>query len=334
MRTLQTKSKFNRGKTEDLFPIGISILIRAFVVEFVQSADWEYETCRPRNCTRGPNIGYPFYIEDDKNDTSFCGYPGFNVACKNDKPVYATSRSNYIVEDIFYEERSFRLVNAEATYNSPCLSPDSFFAFDRSSFEFGHNFVDLYLFYHCNDSFPENYTQNLIACASNATHRSYAVLNTGKNEINCSAMPCESYVAAPVEVQGGQDNQTVESIDYTKLLENGFTLEWSAAINDLKKLGYRSKKCSYDTLYYRHPKDPPSVPSDRPPSCEVMQLPSFPPDELASAESDLLLLLTSNFTIELKVSDKCLNCRKRGGLCLDVDHDSVCKLGKDFSTEN
>ncbi|KAK2968988.1 hypothetical protein RJ640_002253 [Escallonia rubra] len=230
---------FTTLRLKIFFPIGISILIRAFFVELVQSADWEYETCRPRKCTSGPNIGYPFYIEDDKNGTSFCGYPGFSVACGDDKPVYATSRGNYVIEDILYEERSFRLVNAEVTYNSSCLSPDRFFAFDRSSFVFGPNFVDLYLFYHCNDSFPENYTQNLIACASNATHRSYAVLNTGKNEINCSAMPCESFVAAPVEVKGAQENQTVESIDYTKLLENGFTLEWSAAISctDCEKTG-------------------------------------------------------------------------------------------------
>ncbi|KAK3031582.1 hypothetical protein RJ639_036381 [Escallonia herrerae] len=430
--------------------------------KFVQSADWEYETCRPRKCTTGPNIRYPFYIEDDKNDTSFCGYPGFNVACENDKPVYATSRGNYIVKDIFYEERSFRLVNDVATNNSTCLSPDSFFAFDRSSFEFGPNFVDLYLFYHCNDSFPENYTQNLIACASNATHRSYAVLNTGKNEINCSAMPCESYVAAPVEVQGGQDNQTVESIDYTKLLENGFTLEWSAAIKmavttllavfllsrlallhsaeegkpkcsesfpcqklgsfgfpfysshadprcglcklncdfpkiqleehgreynvkrfwgprsveifdeqfqsqlsdqncdslsnftlpsppsisfriphnltlfkcaaegskDLVKLGYSSKNCTDHTFYYKRPNDPSSVPSNPPPSCKVMQLPSFPPNMLPSYPSNLFQLLTSTFIIELQVSAECQECHNRGGVCQENDQDVQCDYGK------
>ncbi|KAK3000965.1 hypothetical protein RJ639_022032 [Escallonia herrerae] len=171
-----------------LLPTGISILIHAFFVELVQSADWEYEACRPRNCTSGPNIGYPFYIEDDKNDTSVCGYPSFNVACENDKPLYATSCRNYIVEDIFYEEHSIRLVNAE------------------------------------------NYPHNLIAYASNATPRSYAVLNAGKDKMNFSAMPCESYVAAPVELEGGRDNQT-ERIDYTKLLKNGFTLERSAAIS-------------------------------------------------------------------------------------------------------
>ena len=115
--------------------------------------------------------------------------------------------------------------------NLSCSSPQKFFAFDRSSFGFGPLFVDLWLFYKCNGSFPWKYAQNLIVCASNNTHRSYAVLDTGEKSINCSEMPCESYVAVPVELEGGQQNQTVESIDYIELLRNGFALEWSTAIS-------------------------------------------------------------------------------------------------------
>lgn len=220
----QSSLKFNF-----FFNFSITFLLHAFSVESVLAPDWRYEACQPKNCGNGPNISYPFQIIDENID--FCGYPGFEVACEDNKPIYSTSstESDYIIEDIFYDSHSFRLVNSEVT-NLSCPSPQKFFASDRSSFGFGPHFVDLWLFYKCNGLFPRKYAQNLIECASNNTCRSYAVLDTGEKSINCSEMPCESYVAAPVELEGGQQNQTVESIDYIELLRNGFALEWSTAI--------------------------------------------------------------------------------------------------------
>ena len=61
-------------------------------------------------------------------------------------------------------------------------------------------------------------------------HRSYAVLYTGKYYINLAAMPYESYVPVPVELEEGRQNQTVESTDYIKLLRNRFVLEWKCGI--------------------------------------------------------------------------------------------------------
>ncbi|KAK2970677.1 hypothetical protein RJ640_001937 [Escallonia rubra] len=99
-------------------------------------------------------------------------------------------------------------------------------------------------------------------------------------------------------------------------------------LNDLE--GYRFQDCNYHTYYYRHPLDLGSIPSDRdpPPPCRLMQLPSFPLNELPSDASNLFQLLASTFTVELHLSDKCLKCRKRGGLCLDEDQETVCKYGK------
>lgn len=69
-------------------------------------------------------------------------------------------------------------------------------------FKFGPSFADLCLFYSCNSSFPVEYRQHPITCASDAPYHSYAVIDEGKIEISPSAMPCHSHVVAPVDPEG------------------------------------------------------------------------------------------------------------------------------------
>ncbi|THF98415.1 hypothetical protein TEA_025591 [Camellia sinensis var. sinensis] len=156
---------------------------------------------------------------------SLYDFDGFKVSCEAKKPVYWTSLSDYFIEDIFYQNNSFHLVNVEVI-NSRCPAPLHDFAFDSSPFQFGPNFADLYLFYNCSNLFPSNYSQYPITCASNATQNSFAYLDTGTDGFNCSQFPCELSVHAPVEIEGGQQNQVVETMDYAELLRIGFTLEW------------------------------------------------------------------------------------------------------------
>ncbi|GMP59009.1 hypothetical protein CsSME_00022458 [Camellia sinensis var. sinensis] len=146
------------------FHVGInSLIITTFSAETVSYPDWQYEACRPKNYGTGPNITYPFYVAD--NETDFCGCPGFKVSCEAKKPVYRTSLSDYFIEDIFYQNNSFHLVNVEVI-NSRCPVPLHDFAFDSSPFQFGPNFAGLYLFYNCLNLFPSNYAQYPITCAS------------------------------------------------------------------------------------------------------------------------------------------------------------------------
>ncbi|KAA8532675.1 hypothetical protein F0562_032708 [Nyssa sinensis] len=209
-------------KFETFFHFGILILIFTFLVESVPLPDWRYEACKPRNCGSGPNISYPFQVNDDQ--ANFWGYPGFSVVCEESKPVYSTSCSKYIIEDIFYTNQSFKLVDVEVI-NSTCPIPLRIFAFDLSSFEFGPNFIDLYLFYNCTNSFPVKYKQFPIACASNPSYHSFAVLDPKDESFNVTDMPCESFTSEPVELEGGTYDRTVQTVDYKKLLTNGFTLD-------------------------------------------------------------------------------------------------------------
>lgn len=67
------------------------IVVHVILVESVQQIDRRYEACKPRNCGTGPDVSYPFQIIGD-NYPGFCGYPGFELSCKGNEPIYRTSQ--------------------------------------------------------------------------------------------------------------------------------------------------------------------------------------------------------------------------------------------------
>lgn len=204
----------------------ISVLLHLLLV---QSVDEKYEACKPKTCGADPplTIKYPFFIPDEEKD--FCGYPGFHVVCKQNKTIYQTSRgSEYIVRNISYEDHSFRLVN-QMVMDKKCIPRLHNFALDRSSVLFDQDFVDLKLLYSCYEPLPPllNYTERQTSCENNKSLPSFAVLDP-ERKIVCEEMPCGYCVAAPVEWDGTDRNETLQSnIDYEKLLENGFNLRWN-----------------------------------------------------------------------------------------------------------
>ncbi|KAH6771485.1 hypothetical protein C2S52_016288 [Perilla frutescens var. hirtella] len=204
-----------------------------------QSADEKYETCsQPRICGADPplTIKYPFFIPDQERD--FCGYPGFHIVCKENKAIYNTSHGEYIVRNISYEDHSFKIVNSKVL-NSKCIPRLISFALDRSPFIFDQDFVDLKLLYSCNETLSQtNYTKLQTSCEANKSLQSYAALDP-KREINCEGMPCLHCVAAPVELEGTNRNETLDNnVDYEKLLENGFSLRWDGiSCNECEQSG-------------------------------------------------------------------------------------------------
>ncbi|KAH7516502.1 hypothetical protein FEM48_Zijuj10G0141800 [Ziziphus jujuba var. spinosa] len=141
-------------------------------------ADSRHEACEPINCGSGPNISYPFYIEDAGLD--FCGQPGFKVWCHKKKPMYRTSRAAYIIEDISYENQSLRLVDEEVV-DATCYAPSRYFTFDHAPIDFSPTHANLQFFYGCNESFSLRFEKKLIPCKSDATHLSYVAMRGGSS---------------------------------------------------------------------------------------------------------------------------------------------------------
>ncbi|XP_028060441.1 LEAF RUST 10 DISEASE-RESISTANCE LOCUS RECEPTOR-LIKE PROTEIN KINASE-like 1.2 isoform X4 [Camellia sinensis] len=147
----------------------MKVLMRGFVLQWKASNCSECKSSGGRCGFDASNYQFRCFCKDRPHrvscKTNFCGYPGFKVSCEAKKPVYRTSLSDYFIEDIFYQNNSFHLVNVEVI-NSRCPVPLHDFAFDSSPFQFGPNFAGLYLFYNCLNLFPSNYAQYPITCAS------------------------------------------------------------------------------------------------------------------------------------------------------------------------
>ncbi|XP_037497370.1 LEAF RUST 10 DISEASE-RESISTANCE LOCUS RECEPTOR-LIKE PROTEIN KINASE-like 1.2 [Jatropha curcas] len=217
--------------------MSLHILFNFFIiilsVDLVLSAESKYEACKPKNCGTGPNISYPFYIR--KNHTDYCGHPGFNVLCENRKPIYKTSRAHYIIQNINYENQSFRLIDTEIL-DSTCPTPSKNYTFDRSSVDFSPYHADIFFFYNCNTSISANYKESGIPCNGKSKNETFIALVPRDEPLNWNLKACESIVAAPVQLEQENINQTIVHVDYKKLLKNGFTLKWIG-------LGYSCGEC-------------------------------------------------------------------------------------------
>ncbi|KAK2632481.1 hypothetical protein EUGRSUZ_L01497 [Eucalyptus grandis] len=140
------------------------------------SEDKQNEACLPRNCTNGPNISYPFWISGEQE--SYCGYPNFEITCKEDYPVLNFSDSEFIIKDIFYANHSFLLVNALEYQDCSCGAPPHNISLERTPF-------------------------NLMDCASNYTHYSFALFFEEafqETDLYSAVSTCDSAVSVPVDV--------------------------------------------------------------------------------------------------------------------------------------
>ncbi|KAL5075433.1 hypothetical protein RYX36_014417 [Vicia faba] len=74
------------------------------------AVDPYFEACEPKTCGN-QTITYPFYIKGIQE--TFCGYPGFGIACDNtiDFPILNLSNTFYTINQILYQNHSFRVSN-------------------------------------------------------------------------------------------------------------------------------------------------------------------------------------------------------------------------------
>ncbi|KAF7848083.1 hypothetical protein BT93_L2311 [Corymbia citriodora subsp. variegata] len=172
----------------------------------------------------GPNISYPFYVHGSGKE--LCGYPGFEVSCKGRDTMYG----NFSIQSISYEKQSFRLATPY-TSNTSCFVPPSagylqHYPFQNSSFQYYLKF-----FCGCTDTFSTNLTQSRLSCTSDQLNNTFVVLTHGKEwpvEKNGS---CRSIKRIPVELKEGIPNPTINSVDYSELLKDGFALNWTLLTN-------------------------------------------------------------------------------------------------------
>ncbi|XP_026386982.1 LEAF RUST 10 DISEASE-RESISTANCE LOCUS RECEPTOR-LIKE PROTEIN KINASE-like 1.2 isoform X3 [Papaver somniferum] len=184
---------------------------------------YRYEDCKPKDCGNGLNISYPFWIE--KN---YCGYPGFNITCKNNEPILYAAGYDYIIRDIHYGNRSFRVENPVAHSSCPVPFRNSTFN-DQSPFKLGSGVQLLSFFYICTNFSRHLYMKYIYpvhtSCVTPSDHKIFSLAGfVPSGESLYDRLSCQLSVHVPVEVEPGSKTGQVNG--YMPFMKKGFTLEW------------------------------------------------------------------------------------------------------------
>ncbi|XP_010264788.1 PREDICTED: LEAF RUST 10 DISEASE-RESISTANCE LOCUS RECEPTOR-LIKE PROTEIN KINASE-like 1.2 [Nelumbo nucifera] len=215
----------NSSSVKTVFSVLINIIFMMLstLAQGTRSADPQFEACAPRNCGKGPYISYPFWIPSLQQ--SYCGLPRSEVTCQNSEPVLKMPDGDYLIQDIFYSNNSFWVVDIRALNNESCLAPLHNFTLHGTPFEFGDNHFNLFFYYNCSNSPPANHLVYPVTCASNNTsHLSFAMfVYDGQFGLNLSLATCQSVVRAPIDTTRIQFK---EQNNYREILKERFLLQW------------------------------------------------------------------------------------------------------------
>ncbi|XP_026380668.1 LEAF RUST 10 DISEASE-RESISTANCE LOCUS RECEPTOR-LIKE PROTEIN KINASE-like 1.2 isoform X3 [Papaver somniferum] len=198
-------------------------IITLSLIKLALPLDHRYEDCKPKDCGNGLNISYPFWIEKD-----FCGYPGFNITCKKNEPILYAAGYDYIIRDIHYGNRSFRVENPVAHSSCPVPFRNSTFN-DQSPFKLGSGVQLLSFFYICTN-FSRHLYKNYIypvntSCVSSSDSKIYSLAGfVPSGESLYDRLSCQLSVHVPVEVEPSFKTGQVNG--YMPFMKKGFTLEW------------------------------------------------------------------------------------------------------------
>ncbi|KAM7522913.1 hypothetical protein LguiA_012815 [Lonicera macranthoides] len=172
--------------------------------------------CVPINCGQH-NISFPFYIQGQNPS---CGYPGFELNCTNNEyPVLEMSQNNYIVDQIFYNNRTVRVYNAAVlSTETGCLPQIRNLSLD-DRFSLVNDSGELVLFTNCSTNVSSELLRYRVECGG----WELAMLR-GDEEAGVAMEECGVNVVAPVELSGGEEVR-----EYGELVRRGFLLNWTAS---------------------------------------------------------------------------------------------------------
>ncbi|XP_062206570.1 LEAF RUST 10 DISEASE-RESISTANCE LOCUS RECEPTOR-LIKE PROTEIN KINASE-like 1.2 isoform X4 [Phragmites australis] len=119
------------------------------------SADsYDSSLCRQTHTCGNVNIGYPFYLRNETvvllgYNSSYCGYPGLGILCKDGKQaILQLGSGNYTVSAIGYRDLTVTVVDQEVLEETgTCPRVDNNVTFPQASWLSYPNTVDYLLFF-------------------------------------------------------------------------------------------------------------------------------------------------------------------------------------------
>ncbi|KAI3976555.1 hypothetical protein MKX01_008413 [Papaver californicum] len=201
----------------------IGIINTLNLIELALPLDHRFEDCKPKDCGNGLNISYPFWIKEE-----YCGYPGFKVTCKNNEPILYVAGYDYIIREIYYDKRSFRVENSVAFGACPVPFRNSTFN-GQTPFKFGSEVQVLSFLYNCTDFNHTLYDEYIYPVNTSCVRFDSKLFSfagfapSGKSVYD--RLMCQFRVNVPAEVEPSLETEGQVN-GYLPLLEKGFTLEW------------------------------------------------------------------------------------------------------------
>lgn len=202
------------------------ILCFVFLVRRSYAADYRYESCVEKQCDKGPGIKFPFYISGEQE--LFCGL--FMVYCGSNGtgyPMIHLSDNEYVITEISYETRSFRVRNAAVdSIARSCLfdfrnvtTPQPSMSVVSSS--------SLHLLSRCAPEPPMQLDKYKVSC-DNDTEDGWELAILGDDEnLSSGIRVCDVDVVAPVDLRP-VDGRNGGVADFEGLLRRGFALNWTS----------------------------------------------------------------------------------------------------------
>nr|XP_027095478.1 LEAF RUST 10 DISEASE-RESISTANCE LOCUS RECEPTOR-LIKE PROTEIN KINASE-like 2.4 isoform X1 [Coffea arabica] len=199
----------------------LCIFFFILLVEKSSAAHYQYEACVPKACGN-LSIKFPFHIRGLQE--SYCGHPGFELTCSNSPAIHLTE-DVYVIDNIQYENRTFRVHNEAVSNVGGCLPQIRNISEDSQL-----GIVDtsrLHLLSNCNSKLPEVLSSYKVDYCDPFNREDLGLVMLGEDKnLNIALQECNTNVLAPVEVDKNGGNGIV---DYEGLLRKGFLLNWKVA---------------------------------------------------------------------------------------------------------
>ncbi|XP_042501006.1 LEAF RUST 10 DISEASE-RESISTANCE LOCUS RECEPTOR-LIKE PROTEIN KINASE-like 1.2 isoform X2 [Macadamia integrifolia] len=212
------------------------ILLINVVIQEAKVLDPQYEACKPYSCGEAPNISYPFWIP--LLEKPYCGHIGFEISCDGRKPgimISDDSQTYHHISDIFYANKSLRVINAEVLKDD-CDVPLHNLTLDDGTthLSVAHSSLNLFFFYNCTTSIFSNYSIPVTCSSKETGNNSFAVFEHHLDFLYMTYSPyflhqtCQSTVKTPVDMNGTSIGDYLSrGKSYSELLRGGFLLKWT-----------------------------------------------------------------------------------------------------------
>ncbi|KAG4208681.1 hypothetical protein ERO13_A03G148700v2 [Gossypium hirsutum] len=206
------------------------------------AVDENFTICSvPRYCGK-LNIKFPFFIQG--RDDPRCGYPGFEIHCRNNtKPILSLGDGNYSIDDIFYPNQSF-LVSRAVRFerDSICNHKIRNISLPNDRYQLPPGNTKIVFLFNCNLTSIPILSPHKISCpAENETNSTLALFHSDP-QLKFASENCKERVETPVGCDQGN------RLHVEGLLNKGFVLNWIASNCSIcEKSG---GKCGFDYRTY------------------------------------------------------------------------------------